>query len=100
LYINGKCIPLYCTKQINKMTHKEKIEVQKVVSEMVIDQISEMIGEMSNQDFIERVYDYLTLSRVDLDYNDPNLDEEVKEIVGEKVIPLIIKMTEFLVEKK
>jgi hypothetical protein len=82
------------------MTHKEKIEVQKVVSEMVIDRITEMIEDMSNQDFIESVYDYLTLSRVDLDYNDPNLDEEVKEIVGEKVIPLIIKMTELLVEKK
>ena len=30
------------------MTHKEKVEVQKVVSEMVIDRITEMIEDMSN----------------------------------------------------
>jgi hypothetical protein len=82
------------------MTEKQKVEVQKLVSEMVLDHITEMIDDMSNHDFIERVYDYLTLSRVDLDYDDPNLDEEVKKIVGVKVIPLIIKMTELLVEDR
>jgi hypothetical protein len=82
------------------MTEKQKVEVQKLVNGMVLDRITEMVDDMSNHDFIESVYDYLTLCRVDLDYDDPNLDEDVKEIVGEKVIPLIIKMTELLMEKK
>jgi hypothetical protein len=52
-----------------------------------------MIEDMSSHDFIERVMTTLEEGGIKLDFDDEELFEEVKDVVGEKVIPLIMEMS-------
>lgn len=80
------------------MTNDQVIQVQKVVSDFVIHQITDMIEDMSSHDFIERVMNMIEEEGIKLDFDSMDTFEEVKDIVGEKVIPLMIEMTEFILE--
>ena len=82
------------------MTNDQVTQVQKLVSDYVIDQITQMVEDMSSQDFIERVIEMIEQEGVELDFDNENTFEEVKDIVGDKVIPLLFKMTEFIVEEQ
>ena len=81
------------------MTEEQVTQVKKVVSDFVVDQITQMIEDMSNHDFIERIMDRLEEEKIQLDYDNEELIEEVTEIVGDKVLPLMMKMTEFFIEE-
>jgi hypothetical protein len=82
------------------MTDDQVTQVQKLVSDFVIDQITQMVEDMSSNDFIERVMDRIEQEGIELDFDNEDTFEEVKDIVGEKVIPLLFKMTEFIVEEQ
>ena len=82
------------------MTNDQVTQVQKLVSDYVIDQITQMVEDMSSRDFIERVIEMIEQEGVELDFDNENTFEEVKDIVGDKVIPLLFKMTEFIVEEQ
>ena len=81
------------------MKNEQVTEVRKVVSDFVVDQITQMIEDMSSNDFIERIMDRLEEEGVELDLDNEDTFEEVKDIVGEKVIPLLFKMSEFILEE-
>ena len=81
-----------------KMTDDQVIQVQKVVNNFVVDRITEMIEDMSSNDFIERIMVTLEEEGVKLNFDDEELFEEVKDVVGEKVIPLIMGMSELVFE--
>jgi len=80
------------------MTDDQVIQVQKVVNNFVVDRITEMIEDMSSNDFIERIMVTLEEEGVKLNFDDEELFEEVKDVVGEKVIPLIMGMSELVFE--
>jgi hypothetical protein len=82
------------------MKNDQVTQVQKLVSDFVIDQITQMVEDMSSNDFIERVMDRIEQEGIELDFDNEDTFEEVKDIVGEKVIPLLFKMTEFIVEEQ
>ena len=81
-----------------KMTNDQVTQVQKVVSDFMLDRITEMIEDMSSNDFIERVMTTLEEEGIKLDFDDEELFEEVKDIVGDKVIPLIMRVSELVLE--
>lgn len=80
------------------MTNDQVTQVQKVVSDFMLDRITEMIEDMSSNDFIERVMTTLEEEGIKLDFDDEELFEDVKDIVGEKVIPLIMRVSELVLE--
>ena len=82
------------------MTNDQVIQVQKLVSDLVVDQITQMMEDMSSHDFIERIMDSLEQEGVELDFDNENTFEEVKDIVGEKVIPLMIEMTDLIPQEE
>ena len=82
------------------MTNDQVIQVQKLVSDLVVDQITQMMEDMSSHDFIERIMDSLEQEGVELDFDNENTFEEVKDIVGEKVIPLMIEMTDLILQEE
>lgn len=82
------------------MTNEQVIQVQKLVSDLVVDQITQMMEDMSSHDFIERIMDSLEQEGVELDFNNEDTFEEVKDIVGEKVIPLMIEMTDLILQEE
>jgi hypothetical protein len=82
------------------MKNDQVTQVQKLVSDFVIDQITQMVEDMSSNDFIEQVMDRIEQEGIELDFDNEDTFEEVKDIVGERVIPLLFKMTEFIVEEQ
>jgi hypothetical protein len=82
------------------MKNDQVTQVQKLVSDLVIHQITDMVEDMSSYDFIERVMVMIEQEGIELDFDNVDTLEEVKDIVGEKVIPLLFKMTEFIVEEQ
>jgi len=82
------------------MKNEQVTQVQKLVSDFVIQQITDMVEDMSSNDFIERVMVMIEEEGVKLDFDNEDTFEEVKDIVGDKVIPLLFKMTEFILEEQ
>ena len=82
------------------MKNEQVTQVKKVVSDFVIDQITQMIEDMSSNEFIERVMDMVEQEGIELDFDNEDTFEEVKDIVGEKVIPLMFRMSEFILEEE
>lgn len=80
------------------MTEQQKTQVQKVVSDFVVDQITQMIEDMSSHDFIERVMDMIEQEGIKLDFDNEDTFEEVKEVVGDKVLPLMMEMTTLVLD--
>ena len=82
------------------MTNDQVTQVQKLVNDLVIHQITDMIEEMSSHDFIERVMVMIEEEGIKLDFDSMDTFEEVKDIVGDKVIPLIIEMTDLILQEE
>jgi hypothetical protein len=80
--------------------NKENVtQVTEVVNGIIVDQLTQMIEDMSNHDFIEMVMDRLEQEGVKLDFENEEVQEEITGIVGGKVIPLMLKITEYVVGK-
>jgi len=77
----------------------EKVKVTEVVNDIIIDRITQLIEDMSNHDFIEFVMDRLEQEGIKIDTDNEDVVEEIKEVVGSRVIPLLHKMSEYLVGK-
>jgi hypothetical protein len=77
--------------------NKEK--VTEVVNEIIIDRITQLIEDMSNHDFIEFVMDRLEQEGVKIDPENEEGIEEVTEVVGNRILPLLHKMNEYLLGK-
>jgi hypothetical protein len=81
------------------MNKKNVTQVTEVVNGIIVDQLTQMIEDMSNRDFIEMIMDRLEQEGIELDYENEEVQEEITEIVGSKVIPLMLKITEYVVSK-
>lgn len=82
------------------MNQEQKVQVKKLVSDFVVDQITQMTEDMSSQDFLERVYDMIEQEGIKVDLDNPKTQNEIKSIVGNKVVPLMIKMTEYIIGRE
>lgn len=77
--------------------NKEK--VLEVVNGIIIDRLTQLIEDMSNHDFIEFVMDRLEQEGVKIDPENEEGIEEVTEVVGDRILPLLHKMNEYLLNK-
>jgi hypothetical protein len=78
--------------------NKEK--VTQVVKGMIIDRITEMVEDMSNRDFVENVMDRLENEGVVMDFENEEVQEEITELIGTQVLPLLHKMSEYILGKE
>lgn len=82
------------------MNTENKHKVTEVVKEIMIDRLSQLTEDMSNRDFIEFVMDRLEEQKVELDFDNEEVQEEITEIVGKEVLPLIFKIMEWGIGKE
>ncbi len=80
-------------------TENEK-KVIEVVKGIIIDRTTQLIEDMSNHDFIEQVMDRLEEEGVVLDFENEEVQEEISDLVGQQVLPLLIKIMEWGIKKE
>ena len=78
--------------------NKEK--VLEVVNGIVVDRLTQLIEDMSNHDFIEFVMDRLEDEGISIESDDENSVEEITNIVGTRILPLLLKVCEWGVDKE
>lgn len=74
-------------------------KVTEVVNDIILDRITQLIEDMSNHDFIEFVMDRLEEKGIKIESEDEDSVEEITDIVGGRVLPLLHKMSEYLIGK-
>jgi|LauGreDrversion4_2_1035121.scaffolds.fasta_scaffold269169_2 hypothetical protein len=82
---------------MNKMTEEL---VTKVIKGIIVDRTTQLIEDMSNQDFIEQVMDKLQEEEFELDFDNEEVQEEITDLVGKQVLPLLLKVMEWGIGKE
>ena len=77
--------------------NKEK--VTEVIKGIIIDRTTQLIEDMSNHDFIEQVMDRLEEEGVEMDFDNEEVQEEITDLVGEQILPLLLKLMEWGIGK-
>jgi hypothetical protein len=72
-------------------------KVTQVVKGIIVDRLTEMVEDMSNHDFVENVMDRLENEGVVMDFENEEVQEEITELIGTQVIPLLTKITEYVI---
>jgi hypothetical protein len=75
--------------------NKEK--VTQVVTDVINDKITQLIEEMSTNEFVDMIKDKLVENGIEFDDNNEEESEEIFEIVGSRVVPLLHKMSEYII---
>ena len=78
--------------------NKEK--VNEIIQGIIIDRTTQLVEDMSSQDFIEVVMDKLQEEGIELDFDNENDQEEITELVGKQVLPLLHKLLEWGIGKE
>jgi len=83
------------------MNKKEK--VLEIVNDVITDRLTQLVEEMSTNEFVEMIGDmYVDQTGEDLDDGTDenfNQDEYLNEIIGSRVLPLLIKLMEYGIGK-
>ena len=82
------------------MNTENKHKVTEVIKGIMVDRLSQLTEDMSNRDFIEFVMDRLEEEGVELDFEDEEVQEEITDLVGKEVLPLLFKILEWSVGKE
>jgi|APGre2960657444_1045066.scaffolds.fasta_scaffold332133_1 hypothetical protein len=81
------------------MNKKTKEKVLTIINDVIIEKLSELMENMSDNEFVEevgvRVYHEL---KYDILENDE--DEELQDLIGSRVVPLLQKILEYSVSKE
>lgn len=78
------------------MTESQKTQVTNIVNGILNDHITDLIEEVSSNDFIERVMDELEQQGTTIDLDNEDSFENIKLTVGDTVVPLLVEMTYLL----
>lgn len=80
----------------NEQFSKEK--VLEIVNEVINQRLENLIEEMSTNEFVEMITDmYSDRTGNDLEKMNFEYEEEIKDIIGERVFPLVIKVQEYVI---
>jgi hypothetical protein len=83
------------------MNKKEK--VLEIVNDVITEKITGLIEEMSTNEFVEMIgdmyFDQTSKNLEDDTDDDFDKDEYLNEIIGSRVIPLLHKLTEYMIGK-
>ena len=75
----------------SKIKYMNKEIVSEMVYDIINDKITQFIESISCDEFIEEVTDRLIESGIPIDVEDETQTEEVKEIIGSKVVEYLMK---------
>ena len=75
-------------------------KVTEVIKGIIIDRTTQLVEDMSNHDFIEQVMDRLEEEGVELDFDSEDVQEQITELVGKQVLPLLLKLMEWGIGKE
>ena len=75
------------------MVQKEK--VLEIVNEVINERLSQMVEEMSTNEFVEMICD-MVHDQTGVDIVEEDKVDEVREIIGSRVVPLLFKVTEYV----
>jgi predicted house-cleaning noncanonical NTP pyrophosphatase (MazG superfamily) len=76
--------------------NKEK--VLEVVNGIIIDQTTQMIEDMSSNEFVEMITDKLSVEGVEIETEED--EEELRDLIGSRVLPLLHKIMEWGIGKE
>jgi len=79
----------------NEQFSKEK--VLEIVNEVINQRLENLIEEMSTNEFVEMITDMYVDRTEDLEKMNFEYEEEIKDIIGERVFPLVIKVQEYVI---
>jgi hypothetical protein len=82
------------------MNKENQKKVTDVVKGFIIDRTTQMVEDMSNHDFIEQVMDRLQEEGVELDFDNEEVQEQISDLVGQQVLPLLLKLMEWGIGKE
>lgn len=82
-------------KNTNEEFSKEK--VLEIVNEVINQRLENLIEEMSTNEFVEMITDMYVDRTEDLEKMNFEYEEEIKDIIGERVFPLVIKVQEYVI---
>ena len=82
------------------MNKENQKKVTDVVKGFIIDRTTQMVEDMSNHDFIEQVMDRLEEEGVELDFDSEDIQEQITDLVGKQVLPLLLKLMEWGIGKE
>jgi hypothetical protein len=77
--------------------NKEK--VTEVIKGIIVDRTTQLIEDMSNHDFVELVMDRLEEEGVEMDFENENVQEEISNLIGQQILPLLLKLMEWGIGK-
>ena len=78
--------------------NKEK--VTQVVTDVINDKITQLIEEMSTNEFVDMIKDKLVENGIEFDDDNEEEVEEIFEIVCSRVVPFLHKMSEYIIGKE
>jgi hypothetical protein len=76
--------------------NKEK--VLEVVNGIIVDQLTQMIEDMSSNEFVEMISDKLVEEGVVIETEED--EEELRDLIGSRVLPLLHKVLEWGIGKE
>jgi hypothetical protein len=79
------------------MNKKTKEKVLKIIDEVITDKISDLMESMSDNEFVEEVGERV-YNELKYDVNEKDEVDELTELIGERVLPLLHKIMEYGVE--
>ena len=82
------------------MNKENQEKVVEVVKGIIIDRTTEMVENMSNHDFVEYVMDRLEEEGVKLDFENEEVQEQISDLIGQQVLPLLLKLMEWGIGKE
>jgi predicted house-cleaning noncanonical NTP pyrophosphatase (MazG superfamily) len=76
--------------------NKEK--VLEVVNGVLVDHLTQLIEDMSSNEFVEMITDKLSEEGVEIETEED--EEELKDLIGSRVLPLLHKVMEWGIGKE
>jgi len=75
-----------------------KEQVLEVVNEVIVDRLTQLMEEMSNDEFVEMITD-IVQDRTGSVIQDEDELEEIRDVIGSRVVPLLHKVCEWGIGK-
>ena len=90
---------LYCVNDDTiKKRKMNKEKVLGVVNDVIFDRITQLIEEMSTNEFVEMITD-MVQDQTGVEIETDEEREEITDIIGSRVFPLLHKMNEYILGK-
>jgi hypothetical protein len=74
--------------------------VLEMINDVIIDKLEQLMENLSTNEFFEELTDKLIESGVSINIDDEEQMEELKEMIGSRVLPLLHKICEYGIGKE